>query len=179
MTMLRIFHITLLFSAIHSSCFSQCILLGTDSLKKQQYKIVDGIHIYTTKIDTSVFNRNSIKIFCDLPDGHWRILYFTDVPAAEFYIKEGKLEHKLFYFYPNGNKTSLIKIKNNLRQGVSRHYYTNGKLRLKSHWKDDKMNGKWEYFNESGKRYMLKVYNDESLVKMEINYQERPDQYEE
>lgn len=155
------------FSALH---YGQCILSNCDTAKAIAYTLKDGRNVLTQKVDTTTSDRFSHKINCCYPEGKWDVFYTTGSKAVEFEIKDKKLQKRIIYYYPNGNVNSKIKIKENLREGISKHYYPNGTIRIKSHWRKDKMHGKWYFYNEIGECYNIKTYEEGDLKRQEIFY---------
>ena len=52
----------------------------------------------------------------------------------------------------------------NQEHGQVKEYYENGKLKLRGNYKEDKKEGKWEYFDEEGNLTGTEKYKNDDLV---------------
>ncbi len=54
------------------------------------------------------------------------------------------------YYYPNGNLSSAVVFKNNIKHGNAKNYYITGNLSQSANYNMDEPTGKWIWYNEDG-----------------------------
>lgn len=116
-----------------------------------------------------------------LKSGHWT--YYKDsIKAAEDNYKEDKRDgpSKTFYkngvvsdernytediengvwrqYFPSGKLKLETRIDNGIRNSVYYVYHDNGQFETKGHYKNDKMDGEWIYYDNKGKEIQRLTY---------------------
>jgi len=90
--------------------------------------------------------------------------------TSKFYYENGtmKLETndngEKVLRYPNGNIEHEGQLKSGLATGLWKYYYENGKIQYEGNWKDDKEDGLWREFDESGNFVGEFRYNNGKIV---------------
>ena len=64
--------------------------------------------------------------------------------------KDGKRDKTWYSYYENGVKWSESIYSNGLKEGVSKVYYANGKMRYTGFYTADEKSGHWTFYNEAG-----------------------------
>jgi antitoxin component YwqK of YwqJK toxin-antitoxin module len=64
--------------------------------------------------------------------------------------KEGNRDKTWYSYYENGVKWSESNYINGLKEGASKVYFENGKIRYSGFYTADKKSGHWIFYNEAG-----------------------------
>lgn len=76
--------------------------------------------------------------------------YYGDVKKIEYYLKDGKLEGNTISYYSNGNKMKTGTYRNDKKNGIFKEYSESGILEFEYFMKDDELNGPFKTFYDNG-----------------------------
>lgn len=127
-------------------------------------------------------NQNLFKQFYSTGELMWEWKYNDhNEGILNIYYKNGKLAKEIIVSYfedavlaiekvysIKGNLIKEIKYENNIPNGVSREYYSNGMLKIEESFKDGKRHGISRTYNQNGKLLVEDEFYDDNLVKRNI-----------
>lgn len=110
--------------------------------------------------------RDSIDIENDKKNGNLKSFYKDGKIATIGYFKNDERDKTWkFYDEETGLLSSIENYKNGMLEGRQFYYYPNGKLKLRSFYDRNKKFGTWISYFESGKpKIIARHYDDENLV---------------
>lgn len=115
---------------------------------RQRTKIVDGVTWIT---ETYYRNGKLESAFTDTTINGQPLKYLHQYHISGYLIRTG--------FYDGKMKT-----------GVWTDYYANGVVQSISNYKDDKLNGKYEYFYDNGQLWTERIFEEGKLISVNSNF---------
>ena len=119
-------------------------------LSQKRYNInhiveLDGVYIQ--KFSDEVISGEVFQMFGD-----------TKVPLGK--MKDGKKEGKWIYWYPNGQKKSVLTYKDEKLDGLFTIWYENGQKKVKRTYKDGEPDGLETKWYENGQKRLEETWKD-------------------
>lgn len=125
------------------------------------------------------------KYIDQLKDGKWQFFsaYIKDFLISEEYYSANLRNGLSVKFYPDSTIAELVTYVNDLKHGEWRQHYPSGAMKLKSYFRDGKLNGMFEasdngkpeftgqYKNDSRDGRWI-IFNNDGTAKYEITYRE-------
>jgi antitoxin component YwqK of YwqJK toxin-antitoxin module len=123
--------------------------------------VLQSVLIHSTdgkEADATIYHPNGFmaskgKYINQIKEGKW-LFYSSDVSGYLFCEEEYKGNVRngpSVKYYPNGKIAEKITFLNNVRQGEWTQFFTDGTMCLKSFYKNGKLEGKYEVWDEKGK----------------------------
>ena len=120
-------------------------------------KIIAVITLFTISLtatgqsDSSV-NRTDAS---GMKQGHWIKRYPDKTILYDGYFKDNHPVGEFRRYYKNGSLNSVLEFSNDGRTAIATLYHPNGNIASKGKYVDRKKEGKWQFFSEMTKGYLI------------------------
>ena len=126
------------------------LLFLSVGLSQKEYDInhiVEQNNVYIKKFSDEIVNGKVFQMFGDMK-----------VPLGK--MKDGKKEGKWIYWYPNGQKKSVLTYKDEKLDGLFTIWYENGQKKVKRTYKDGEPDGLETKWYENGQKRLEETWKD-------------------
>lgn len=103
----------------------------------------------------------------DLDSGHAVLQPVTDqdpMALPYIYVKNLNADSYVAYF-PDSTVHLEVRLKNGFKNGLFTEYFPNGEVRMKGHFGNDKREGTWRLYDETGKEILDRKYEADQVLK--------------